>query len=74
MISLGQGVGAKVESKIKESRKKGTWILLENCHLAESWMNDLERICYENIESHCHDDFRLWLTTKETGIFAIDVL
>lgn len=38
-ISLGQGQGIKAEKLIKEGTTKGTWVLLQNCHLAISWMN-----------------------------------
>jgi len=38
--------------------KEGNWVFLENCHLAPSWMPDLERI-FENIDEKCHPDFRL---------------
>jgi len=47
-ISLGQGQGKKAELMIKNAYSKGYWVLLQNCHLAVSWMKDLERI-YEEI-------------------------
>jgi dynein heavy chain len=43
IISLGQGQGKKAEVLIDRSRKDGNWVLLQNCHLAKSWMGELEK-------------------------------
>lgn len=32
---------------IKDNQNKGGWVLLQNCHLAQSWMPELERIVEE---------------------------
>lgn len=88
-ISLGQGQGKFAEEMIAEGRKTGSWVVLQNCHLATSWMASLERICeqLENAaagkpggdgedgdEEPLHRNFRLWLTSYPTKDFPVSVL
>lgn len=42
VISLGQGQGDKAENFMKLCQQEGSWVLLQNCHLAESFMPRLE--------------------------------
>ncbi|XP_018800561.1 PREDICTED: dynein heavy chain 6, axonemal [Bactrocera latifrons] len=75
-ISLGQGQGPIAESLIEKSLRLGHWVFLQNCHLATSWMRQMETIV-RNITlgiSKAHDDFRLFLSSMPTKSFPISVL
>jgi dynein heavy chain len=75
VISLGQGQGKKAENLINRSKKDGSWVLLTNCHLAKSWMPQLEKIVLSFSDYYeGSDQFRLFLTSMPANYFPVAVL
>jgi len=72
-ISLGKGQGEKAEKLVKAYQTRGGWVLLQNCHLAVTWMPKLEELC-ENLKDDVHAEFRLWMTSMPTPYFPISAL
>lgn len=74
IISLGQGQDKVALKKIEDSRKDGSWVMLQNCHLYKSFMGQLEHQVLDISENENNEDFRLFLTSMPCDYFPISVL
>lgn len=74
--SLGRGQCDKAEKLIKESAVNGSWVLLQNCHLAITWLSTLENIMegFSLEKEKVNDHFRLILTAMPTPGFPSGLL
>ena len=74
-VSLGQGQGVLAKRIIIEGAEEGHWAVLENCHLAKSWMPELEReVEILQRRDNINPNFRLFLTSMPAPYFPVSIL
>ncbi|CAM9286047.1 unnamed protein product [Ectocarpus sp. 6 AP-2014] len=76
VTSLGKGQGPRAEEVIKVARASGSWVMLQNCHLACSWLPTLDGIVKSlgSSSSHSKPGFRLFLSAAPVPYFPAGVL
>jgi dynein heavy chain, axonemal len=75
MISLGQGQGPIAERMMEGARRSGDWVVLQNCHLAVSWLPRMESLLEAAASTTGeHPEYRLWLTSMPSASFPVPVL
>jgi len=62
-ISMGQGQEQVALNALNKGAKDGSWIMLQNIHLMQVWLKQLER-CLEIIEEFSSPEFRCILTSE----------
>ncbi|XP_076646459.1 dynein axonemal heavy chain 1 [Halictus rubicundus] len=73
-ISLGQGQGPRAEAMMRMSSEQGNWCFFQNCHLAPSWMPEMDTLVEALSRGKSHRDFRLWLTSAPSPDFPVSIL
>ena len=79
-LSLGRGQAKKAIDAIKEAQgimskagTVGTWVVLQNCHLAPSFMPQLDALI-EEIKYDENSSFRIWMTTEPSDKFPVTIV
>ncbi|XP_063227776.1 dynein axonemal heavy chain 12 isoform X3 [Bacillus rossius redtenbacheri] len=73
-ISLGQGQGPIARAMMAEAQQSGGWVCLQNCHLAVSWMPELEQLWDAQNFGNTSPLYRLWLTSYPSDKFPVTLL
>lgn len=71
-LSLGQAQEAAARKLLSTGCTQGAWLLLQNCHLALSFMSEIESSLLKADE--IHSEFQLWLTSEAHPDFPIGLL
>ena len=72
-LSLGQGQSEKAKEAIIYASEQQEWVVLQNCHLAPSFMPILDAII-EEIHEDKGSAFRIWLTSMPSDKFPVSIL
>ena len=60
---MGKGLNRTIEEAIQKAIVAGDWILIENLHLADEWIEDLELIIAKLDKDVSNNRFRMFLSS-----------
>jgi len=69
-ISMGQGQEKPAEAQVEKFAKEGGWVMLQNCHLMQSWVPKLERLL-EIVSENAHANFRCFISAEPPPIASM---
>jgi len=72
-LSLGQGQEENARKNIDIGIRNHKWIILQNCHLAKSFMDELEKLI-DGIVFDENSSFRLFLTGMPSKVIPISII
>jgi dynein heavy chain len=74
-VSLGEGQEPKADALIQESYEKGSWVMLQNCHLGIGFMTYLDNFLMdEDFQAKAEVDFRIWMSCEPREGFPLGLL
>ena len=71
-ISMGQGQEVHARRLLQQRQSEGGWILLQNCHLGLSFLEEL--LDTITTVDQVDESFRCWITTEPHPKFSINLL
>ena len=64
-VAMGSSEGFEsVDSLFSTASKRGTWLMLKNCHLCTDWLRETFVKKLQTLGQTTHSDFRLFITTE----------
>ncbi|KAF7264125.1 hypothetical protein GWI33_000606 [Rhynchophorus ferrugineus] len=73
-LSLGRENLHAAETLIRDGQVQGYWVLLQNCHYVQDWLNDLEQRLERFDFENTHENFRLFLTCDPVTDIPLDLI
>jgi len=77
-ISMGQGQEQRAKNALFEGAEKGYWVMLQNLHLMQSWLqglNGLEGFIEQITNSPTtHKNFRLFISSEPPGMALTQII
>jgi dynein heavy chain 1 len=64
-VAMGSSEGFEsVDSLFSAASKRGSWLMLKNCHLCTEWLQDTLVKKLQSLGQNTHTDFRLFITSE----------